>query len=616
MRTDWRIPAATLMASLILGIAALCAAQPVPSIIPLPANMATQDGRFQITADTCVAATGNAQQEASKLIDFLAPATGFRPALLDQPTRENNVIQLLLFSPADNALADEGYELVVTPQSIRIRANKPAGLFYGIQTLRQLLPSAILSPQKAEQAQWSVPCVRITDSPRFGWRGLLIDPARHFISVPDVKRFLDAMALHKFNRLQIHLTDDTGWRIEIRKHPELTQIGSQMDFTEMQSATPASANSRSGGFYTQDDIRELVRYAARLYITLDPRDRNARPHRRRDRLLSAAWPLSAKARRPARRTAMEGPRMGPGPAPQSVAFMSEVLTEVMELFPSPYIHIGGDEANIAHWKQSDEMQALIRQLGLKDEAELHSWFIRQLDTFLTQHGRRLVGWDEILQGGLAPGAVVMSWRGQEGGITAAKAGHDVIMAPTSHTYFDYYQGPAASEPKAIGGDLPLEKVFQFEPIPSALDADSGPPCPRRPGPALGRVHPQPQTSGLHGLPPRRRAGRDPLVARRRPQLRAVPLPAHTPPGPPQNFGRQLPPLGSPPINQSRPFSGRTITGSKFDLMNLPAHTLLAPCWHERSKASIYCKNLKKTDSPLHPAISILTTLSNFLLELR
>ncbi len=457
-------------ACMVLGIVTPCLAQAMPGIIPQPVKMAIQDGHFHISSDTRVAASGDARQETTKLIDFLAPAMGLRLALLDQPTPDSNLIQLLLVSPPDNTLGEEGYELQVTPQSIRIRANKPAGLFNAIQSLRQLLPPAIFSPQKAEQTQWSVPCVRITDAPRFGWRGLLIDPARHFIPVQDVKHFLDTMAIHKFNRLQIHLTDDCGWRIEIRKHPELTQIGSRMDFTEMQSAAPAAANSRFGGFYTQEDIRDLVRYAARLHIMLIPEIEM--PAHTGAAIVSCPqlglYPqklaaLSSDQRWKAHEWVL-------APRPESVAFMSEVLAEVMELFPSPYIHIGGDEANIVHWKQSDEMQDLIRQLGLKDETELHSWFIRQLDAFLTRHGRRLVGWDEILQGGLAPGAVVMSWRGQEGGITAAKAGHAVVMAPTSHTYFDFYQGPAASEPRAIGGDLPLEKVFVFEPIPPVLHA--------------------------------------------------------------------------------------------------------------------------------------------------
>jgi hexosaminidase len=466
-----RAPMATLTICLVLGIVCPCMPQSTPGVIPQPAAIAIQDGRFQITGDTCVVAVGDAQQEASQLIDFLAPAAGFRLALLDQPPRDNNLVQLLLVSPPDNTLGDEGYQLQVTPQAIRIRANKPAGLFYAIQTLRQLLPPAVFSPQKSEQTLWAVPCVRITDSPRFGWRGLLIDPARHFIPVPDVKRFLDSMAIHKFNRLQIHLTDDCGWRIEIRKHPELAQIGSRMDFTEMRAATPAAANSRFGGFYSQDDIRDLVRYAARLYITLVPEIEM--PAHTGAAIVSCPqlglYPQKLAALPSDRR--WKAHEWVLAPRPESVAFMSDVLAEVMELFPSPYIHIGGDEANIEHWKKSDQMQGLIRQLGIKDESELHSWFIRQLDAFLTQHGRRLVGWDEILQGGLAPGAVVMSWRGQEGGVTAAKAGHAVVMAPTSHTYFDFYQGPPASEPTAIGGDLPLEKVFQFEPVPPALNAD-------------------------------------------------------------------------------------------------------------------------------------------------
>ncbi len=458
-------------------------------IIPHPVALEVHDGLFRFTTGTHVVAlpqgtlrSAEAKAEAVKLLDYLTPAMGYGLTLVEDSSRVENVVRLEIESSLKEQLGEEGYQLEVTNRSIVIRAARPAGLFYGIQTLRQLLPTAIFNKQKVEGIEWAVPCVRITDYPRFKWRGLLIDPARHFIPKQDVKSFVDTMALHKFNRLQMHLTDDQGWRIEIKKYPQLTEIGAWMDFTTMRSGrlrSIASATQRGtregtggqrpGGFYTQDDIHELVRYSAERYITIVPEIEM--PAHTGAAIVSCPdiglYPDKLKNLPPEKRWTANERILAP--RPQTVAFMQDVLTEVMELFPSRYIHIGGDEANKDHWKQSEEMQALILRLGLKDEAELHSWFIRQMDAFLTRHGRLLVGWDEILQGGLAPGAVVMSWRGQAGGITAAKAGHNVIMAPTSHTYFDYYQGPAKTEPKAIGGYIPLEKVYQFEPIPSALD---------------------------------------------------------------------------------------------------------------------------------------------------
>ncbi len=440
-------------------------------VIPQPVALEVHDGLFRFTSGTQVIASAEAKAEAVKLLDYLTPAMGYRLGLLEDSSPVENVIRLQIEPSLKEQLGEEGYQLEVTMRSVVIRAARPAGLFYGIQTLRQLLPPAIFNKQKVEPIEWALPCVRITDYPRFKWRGLLIDPARHFIPMQDVKSFVDTMALHKFNRLQMHLTDDQGWRIEIKKYPQLTEIGAWMDFTTMRSkgSRKGAGGQRPGGFYTQEDIRELVRYSAERYVTIVPEIEM--PAHTGAAIVSCPdiglYPDKLKNLPPEKRWTANERILAP--RPQTVAFMQDVLTEVMKLFPGGYIHIGGDEANKDHWKQSEEMQALILRLGLKDEAELHSWFIRQMDAFLTRHGRLLVGWDEILQGGLAPGAVVMSWRGQAGGITAAKAGHNVIMAPTSHTYFDYYQGPAKAEPKAIGGYIPLEKVYQFEPVPSALD---------------------------------------------------------------------------------------------------------------------------------------------------
>ena len=463
----------------VIAIACVCpfgmaqdARKETPALIPLPVSIEARDGSFLITAATSVVADEAAASEASKLIEALAPAMGFRLNLA-KDSQATSRIQLKINPALKDRLADEGYELEVTPESVTIHAAGSAGLFYGVQTLRELLPPAVFNKQKVDGIEWRAPCVRITDHPRFAWRGLLIDPARHFIPVRDVEQYIDVMALHKLNRLQIHLTDDQGWRIEIKKYPQLVATGAWMDITTIwNGGKPKAANGeRPGGFYTQDDIRRLVRYAAERHITIVPEIEM--PAHTGAAIVSypqiGLYPEKLRNLPPDKRwTAHEGVL---APRKQSVAFMQDVLTEVMELFQSQYIHIGGDEANIEHWKKSEEMQALIRELGVKDEAGLHSWFIAQMDTFLASHGRRLIGWDEILQGGLAPGATVMSWRGEAGGITAAQAGHDVVMAPTSHTYFDYYQGPAELEPRAIGGLVTLAKVYEYEPIPAALTAE-------------------------------------------------------------------------------------------------------------------------------------------------
>jgi len=489
------IATAGVLACLIPGtVTATDSARPAVNVIPMPVSVESGEGFFVITPSTQVVAEADAAAEASKLIDAMAPAMGFKLQIAppsQQKGRMGNSFahaapirltldeqwfdRLTIPSGVEglSKLGDEGYTLKVTPLGILIEAKEPAGLFYGIQTLLQLLPAQILGKTKAEDAEWKVPSVSITDYPRFRWRGLLVDPARHFIPLPALMRFIDTMALHKFNSLQIHLTDDQGWRVEIRKYPKLVETGAWTDFSTVRgmAAGDRAGGQRPGGFYSQEDIRRLVQYAAERYVNIVPEIEM--PAHTGAAIVSypeiGLYPAKLSIVPPEKRwTAHEGVL---APRPETVAFMQDVLAEVMELFPSTYIHIGGDEANMDHWKKSEEMQALERKLDLKDEAELHSWFIKQMDEFLTRHGRRLVGWDEILQGGLAPGATVMSWRGEQGGITAANAGHDVVMAPTSHTYFDYYQGPAEKEPRAIGGNLPLEKVYSFEPVPQAVSPE-------------------------------------------------------------------------------------------------------------------------------------------------
>jgi len=446
------------------------------NIIPLPVSVEQSSPGapgFVLRASTRFVVEKDAAVEASRLIDALAPAMGFRLRRAVHPEQRSGTIKLTLDEQLSE-LGNEGYTLKVTTERILIRARREAGLFYGAITLLQLLPPAIFSKTKVENEVWKVPCVKITDYPRFQWRGLLVDPARHFIPKSVLLRFIDAMAMHKLNSLQIHLTDDQGWRIESKKYPRLTQIGAWRNETligHLNRKPLRFDGKRHGGFYTRQDIREIVKYASARHIRIVPEVEM--PGHARAAISSypqlGVFPEKQKNLKPWTHWGVSEHIFAP--RPETIAFLQGVLSEVMELFPGTYIHIGGDEAVKTQWKASEEIQTLIREKGLKDEAELQSWFIRQMDTFLTRHGRRLVGWDDILQGGLAPGATVMSWRGELGGITAANAGHDVVMAPTSHTYFDYYQGPGEKEPLAIGGYLPLKKVYQYNPIPKAIPAD-------------------------------------------------------------------------------------------------------------------------------------------------
>ena len=447
-----------LAATLLVLCSIAPAADVKPAIIPQPVEMTARGGEFRVGPDTAVVAGRNAAVEAAKLIENLAPAMGFRLKLVESPPDDAGAVVLTIDPSLKSQFGDEGYSLRVTPQQIDLRAAGSTGLFYGGQTLRQLLPPRIFSNKLVEGVNWTIPCVAIRDYPRFGWRGLLIDPARHFIPVEDVKRFIDIMALHKFNRLQMHLTDNIGWRVEIKKYPDLTRLASNRD-----------RSGGKGGFYSQADIRDFVHYAEDRHITIVPEiempyhagaainaypQLGINPGRVADLSLDERW---------GKLGGLVAPRT------ETVSFMQDVLSEVIELFPSRFIHIGGDEANLRLWQNDPELLAQMKRLGCKDAHELHSWFIKQMDAFLARRGRRLLGWDEILQGGLAPGATVMSWRGIQGGITAARAGHDVVMAPTSHTYFDYRQAP---EETGLGRSvIDLEKVYAFEVIPADLAAE-------------------------------------------------------------------------------------------------------------------------------------------------
>ncbi len=416
--------------------------------------------RAVITTDAAMRDVGYA------LADYVLPATGYRLPVRGSAGGAARVISIRTDSTLAR-LGDEGYRLQVTPTGVRIRAFKPAGAFYAVQTLRQLLPVAVFRQARVTAVTWSIPAVTIEDSPRFPWRGAHLDVARHFMPKEFVKKYIDLLALHKLNRFHWHLTDDQGWRIEILKYPRLTEVGAWR--TQTIVGNPDRGDSTKwlfdarphGGFYTQDDVREIVAYARARFVTVVP-EIEMPGH---SQAAIAAYPELGNTGTQIAVWTRWG--VSPNilkPEEPTIRFYQDVLTEVMGLFPSRWIHVGGDEADKEQW-------LALRGISPDSAAELQSWFIGQMDAFLTAHGRTLVGWDEILEGGLAPNAVVMSWRGPDGGIAAAQAGHDVVMTPGSHTYFDHYETlDTAHEPLAIGGYLPLDTVYSYEPVPDALTA--------------------------------------------------------------------------------------------------------------------------------------------------
>lgn len=455
-----------------IAISAQSEPAPSVSIIPLPVSMTMGRGVFTIDASTVIAADKGIEHLGHQLADAIGPATGFDLDVRSGKGPGSNVIALRLDDSLRKTVGTEGYRLDATSKSVTIRAADPAGVFYGIQTLRQLLPPAIFRAARVSGVVWRVPAVTIEDQPRFSWRGAHLDVARHFMPKEFVKKYIDLLALHKMNRFHWHLTDDQGWRIEIRQYPKLTSVGAWRPETLIghepgNAAAMTFDGKRYGGFYTQDDIREIVAYASARFVTVIPEIEM--PGHSQE--VVAAYPELGCA------TEAVQPRTHWGVSPYllnaddaTITFMQNVLGEVLQLFPGPWIHVGGDEATKEQWKASAAIQSRIAALGLKNEDELQSWFISQMDKYLTSHGRRLIGWDEILQGGLAPNATVMSWQGVNGAIAAARSGHDAVLTPGATTYFDHYQSrDTAHEPLAIGGFLPLDTVYTWEPIPPALE---------------------------------------------------------------------------------------------------------------------------------------------------
>ncbi len=432
------------------------------SIIPAPAHLQKGAGKFLLTSSAFVVADTSDSLVGEVVRYFtrhIQQATGVHLTVYYTPP-DGKTGAIRFQKIKDGTLGREGYRLKTSPEGISLEAGTAAGLFYGVQTIFQLLPPEIYSQNDPSNVRWTIPAVTITDRPRYPWRGFMLDVSRHFFTKNFIKKQIDYLAYHKMNRLHLHLTDDQGWRIEIKKYPKLTQISSWRR---------QSDGTITGGYYTQDDIRELVAYAQSRFVTIVPEIEM--PGHCQAAL--AAYPQLSCTGGPFPVATEWGVHKDVYCAgnDSTFAFLQNVLLEIMQLFPSPVIHIGGDEVPKDRWQHCPKCQARIKAEGLKDEAELQSYFIRRIEKFLNAHGKRLLGWDEILEGGLAPNAMVMSWRGTQGGIAAAKQNHDVIMSPTSFCYFDYYQGDPKIEPLAIGGNLPIEKVYRFEPSPKNLSPE-------------------------------------------------------------------------------------------------------------------------------------------------
>ena len=441
------------------------AAQEAPSIVPLPAKLETQPGRYRPGQDLRIALRGGGAElrDLGALAAEMLRSNWQRPVSVDEAGGARADLVLALASDAERGA--EAYALRVGADGIRIEAATGTGLFHGLQTLRQLLEQS--------DAAAGIGFVAIEDAPRFSWRGLHLDVGRHLFPVEHIKRQLDLMARYKFNVLHWHLTEDQGWRLEIKRYPKLTEVGAWRERTAHHHREPVPAqagsritydDSRYGGYYTQAQAREIVAYADKLHITVVP---------------EIEMPGHAVAALAAY------PELGCTPGPfevwtdwgvndevfcpseETFAFLENVLDEVMAIFPSQYIHVGGDEAPIVRWQQSALAQGIIKREGLKDEHALQGWFMRRIEAYLQRHGRRMLAWDEMLAGDPARSTTIMAWRSLDEGVKAAQRGHDVVMTPTSYAYFDYCQSRAVDEPYCPG-HLPLRQVYAFEPVPAQL----------------------------------------------------------------------------------------------------------------------------------------------------
>ncbi|MFF8816001.1 beta-N-acetylhexosaminidase [Streptomyces pactum] len=439
-------------------------------LIPAPTRAVPHPGEGFVLDETTRLTAGPGTGSAGPwLRAALGAATGL-PLGPGEPGPDDRAAAGSVELRLDPALPAEGYRLTVRQDGALLLGGGPAGVFWGAQTLRQLLGPDAFRRAPLRRGPWTLPAVEIEDAPRFGWRGMMLDVARHFMPKEGVLRYLDLLAAHKLNVLHLHLTDDQGWRIDIRRYPKLTEVGAWRSRTRYgHRASPLWDERPHGGYYTQDDLREIVAYAADRHITVVP-EIDIPGH---SQAAIAAYPElgNTDVVDTSALTVWDDWGVSPhvlAPTDAVLRFYEHVLEEVLELFPGQFVHIGGDECPKDQWRASATAQARIKELGLAGEDELQSWFIRHFDRWLADRGRRLIGWDEILEGGLADGAAVSSWRGYAGGVSAALAGHDVVMCPEQQVYLDHRQAPGDQEPMPIGFVRTLEDVYRFEPVPPQL----------------------------------------------------------------------------------------------------------------------------------------------------
>ena len=475
----------SIILSSLLFIYDLSGAQSAISIIPEPVSVQKNSGVFILPKNITVniAATTGCDNVLQALKNKITAATGFTVTGSQSAAA---TLTLSLNKNENKILGKEGYTLLVTTKNISLKANTSAGLFYGVQTLLQLLPPEIESSTTVKNIKWTIPCVNITDYPRFGWRGLMLDVSRHFFTKDEVKKYIDEMSRYKFNLFHFHLTDDEGWRIEIKSLPKLTQVGAwrvNKTGTFGTFAPPLPGDPRNyGGFYTQDDIKEIVQYAKERFVNVMPEiempghsleviaaypELSCTPGAENYKVPSGdrfiVWPDTGHAYGLVDNTIC--------PANEKVyPFIDKIMTEVAQLFPFEYIHVGGDECMHNFWEKNDAIKSLMQQENLKTLNEVQGYFEKKVEQIVISKGKKMIGWDEILEGGLSPTAAVMSWRGTKGGIEASKMGHDVVMSPTTYVYLDYMQSDEIMEPR-VYASLRLNKTYSYEPISEGIDAE-------------------------------------------------------------------------------------------------------------------------------------------------
>ncbi|RZL51100.1 MAG: beta-N-acetylhexosaminidase [Pedobacter sp.] len=456
------------------------------AIIPEPVRLVKQAGHFLLPNNITIQVGKSAElkQTIAFLQERLSVPTGYHVNTINPPAA-NATIKLIINDAEDTTLGTEGYHLNVTPKQVIIRANQPAGLFYGVQSFIQLLPKEIESKEEVQNVKWTAPCVEVTDYPRLGWRGLMFDVARHFFTKEEVKQYIDAMVRYKYNILHLHLADDEGWRIEIKGLPKLTEVGAWSvkrvgtfgDFIPPKPEEPRNY----GGFYTQEDIKELVAYAKDRFVDIMP-EIDVPGH---SLAAIASYPelsctpdaVNYKVR--SGEKIMDWSRGAPPlglvdntlcPANEKVyVFLDTVFSQIAQLFPFQYIHVGGDEVAHNFWEKNDQIKELMKREGLKTIPEVQAYFEKRVEQIIVSKGKKFMAWDEVLEGGVSQSAAVMSWRNMQHGLDAAKAGHEVVMTPTQYAYIDYMQADAITEPK-VYASLRLSKSYEFDPVPEGANA--------------------------------------------------------------------------------------------------------------------------------------------------